>query len=104
MLQVHQKWQNVEPNLAVNDMVLLYEKHEPRDEWPLGRIIQVYSNDQGKVRWALVSTDKGTYRRPITKLCKILPAVGGSASPASLGVEMITHFDAKTALRCCQMK
>ena len=32
------------------------------------------------------------------------PAIGGSASPASLGVEMITHFDAETSLRCCQMK
>ena len=32
------------------------------------------------------------------------PAIGGSASPASLGVEMITHFDAETALRCGQMK
>ena len=27
-----------------------------------------------------------------------------SASPASLGVEMITHFDVETALKCCQMK
>ena len=55
-------------------MVLLYEKHEPRGEWPLGRIIQVYPDDQGKVRQALVRTGRGTYRRPITKLCKILPA------------------------------
>ena len=73
-LQVRQKWQNVEPNLAVDDVVLLYEKHEPRGKWPLGRIIQVYPDDQGKVRQALVRTGKGTYRRPITKLCKILPA------------------------------
>ena len=32
---------------------------------------------------------------------------GLNALPASLGVEMITHFDAETALRalrCCQMK
>ena len=71
---MRQKWQNVEPNLAVDDMVLLYEKHKPRGEWPLGRIIQVYSDDQGKVRQALVPTGKGTYRRLITKLCKILPA------------------------------
>ena len=33
-LQVRQKWQNVGPNLAVDDMVLLYKKHEPRGEWP----------------------------------------------------------------------
>ena len=28
----------------------------------------------------------------------------GSASPASLGVEMIAHLDVETALRWCQMK
>ena len=27
---------------------------------------------------------------------------GGSASPTSLEVEMITHLDVETALRCCQ--
>ena len=29
---------------------------------------------------------------------------GGSASPTSQGVEMITHLDVDTALKCCQMK
>ena len=29
---------------------------------------------------------------------------GGSASPTSHGVEMITHLDVDTALKCCQMK
>ena len=29
---------------------------------------------------------------------------GGSASPASLGVEMITHLDVETAIKCCQIK
>ena len=40
----------------------------------LGCIVQVCHNDQGKVRQALARTGKGAYRRPITKLCKILIA------------------------------
>ena len=72
-LQVRQKWQNVQPNFTVGDVVLLYEEQESRGKWPLGRVIEIYPDDQGKVRQVLVRTTKGTYRRPITKLCKILP-------------------------------
>ena len=40
----------------------------------------------------------------VEKQGRLLPHLRHYASPASLGVEMITHFDAETALRCCQMK
>ena len=71
-LQLRQKWQTVESNLAIDDLVLLYEEHEPRGKWPLGRVVDVFPDDQNLVRQVLARTAKGSYRRPITKLCKIL--------------------------------
>ena len=31
-------------NLAVNDIVLLLDEDTPRSSWPLGQVIEVYSN------------------------------------------------------------
>jgi len=72
-LQLRHKWHLVEPNLAIDDIVLLYDEHVPRGKWPLGRVVHVYPDDEGRVRQAEIRTITGTYCRPVTKLCKILP-------------------------------
>jgi hypothetical protein len=43
----------------------------PRNNWPLGRIIQTYPGKDGQVRVADVKTKTGTYRRPVIKLIKL---------------------------------
>ena len=54
-------------NLAVDDMVLLYDEHLPR-KWQPGRVTQVFPDANGKVRQVQVNTGSFSFRRPVTKL------------------------------------
>ena len=61
-LQQCQKWNKPQRNLAVNDIVLLLDKNTPHSVWPLGRVLEVYSNRKdGLVRSAKVKTRMSMY-------------------------------------------
>ena len=70
-LQVRQKWLKKEPNFSVNDLVLMYDENAPRGSWPLGKVVEVYPDSQGNVRQVLVRTKTQTFKRPISKLCRL---------------------------------
>ena len=70
-LQVRQKWHKKEPNFSVNDLVLMYDENAPRGSWPLGKVVEVYPDSQGNVRQVLVRTKTQTFKRPISKLCRL---------------------------------
>ena len=70
-LQLRQKWHRVEPNFAVDDLVLVCDKSSSRGKWPLGRVIQTHPDDLGHMRQVLVRTQNRVLKRPITKLCKL---------------------------------
>lgn len=53
-------------------MVILKEDNIPPLSWPLGRITEIHPGHDGIVRAATVKTTKGSYKRPITRLC-LLP-------------------------------
>jgi hypothetical protein len=72
-LQERTKWHNPKRNLAVNDVVLVHDI-APRRAWPLGRVIEVYSDLKGFVRSVKVKTKDGEFRRPIDKLCLVKEA------------------------------
>ena len=55
-LQIRQKWHNVEPNFAVDDLVLVSDENSTRDKWPLGRVVQTFPDEFGHVRQVLVRT------------------------------------------------
>ena len=68
-LQQHQKWNKSQRNLAVNDIVLLLDENTPCSIWPLGRVIEVYSNRRdGLVRSAKVKTRSTELMRPVDKI------------------------------------
>ena len=68
-LQQRQKWNKPLRNLAVNDIVLLLDESTPRSSWPLGRVIEVYSNRRdGLVRSAKVKTRSTKLVRPVDKI------------------------------------
>ena len=77
-LQVRQKWNSIERNLKENDLVLIMEQTQNRNQWPLGRIVEVYAGRDGLVRSAKVKTVNSEYRRPVTKLCLLEAAVDDS--------------------------
>ena len=68
-LQQRQKWNKPQRNLAVNDIVLILDENTPRSIWPLGRVIEVYSNrGDGLVRSAKVKTRSTELVRPVDKI------------------------------------
>ncbi|XP_060864286.1 uncharacterized protein LOC132940572 [Metopolophium dirhodum] len=71
-LQRRTKWVDNQPNVKVDDLVLINMPNQPPIHWKLGRIQQVHPGADGVVRVATVRTEHGTLTRPIVKLA-ILP-------------------------------
>ena len=68
-LQVRQKWENVQRNLSVGDLVLVCDETCSRGQWPLGRVLEVKKGRDDLVRSCKVLV-KGTEKvRPISKVC-----------------------------------
>ena len=70
-LSARRKWQQDEPDLRENDIVLIVDPNSPRGHWPLGRVFKVLPGADGVVRTAEVVTSKGTYVRPVARLCRL---------------------------------
>ena len=63
-------------NFRIGDIVLLKEDY-PRNCWPMGRVIQVVSDDKGLVRSVKLKTanSKEPLSRPITKIVLLVESV-----------------------------
>jgi hypothetical protein len=70
LLQQRQKWQKLERNLSVGDIVLTID--QPRGSWILARVEDVIKDRKGLVRVVTIKTPSGIYQRPIHKLSLIL--------------------------------
>ncbi|XP_060808849.1 uncharacterized protein LOC132903787 [Amyelois transitella] len=57
--------------LIVGDLVVIADDQLPRNQWPLGRVDQVFPGKDGLIRVAQVKTRHGLYIRPVTKLCRL---------------------------------
>ncbi|XP_055326355.1 uncharacterized protein LOC129580171 [Sitodiplosis mosellana] len=83
-LQNRPKWHQTQPNLKLNELVLIKDDRLPPNEWLLGRVIELHPGADQLVRVATVRTKNGNYKRPISKLCR-LPIceeeTGSSSSP-----------------------
>ena len=49
-LQLRNKWNTPRRNISVGDVVLLKEDSQPRNEWSLGRVVEVITDDDNLVR------------------------------------------------------
>ena len=83
-LQTRQKWHSIERNLKENDLVVVMDQSQHRNQWPLGRIVEIYAGRDGLVRSAKVKTLNSEFRRPITKLCLLEASVEDSGSMAEI--------------------
>ncbi|XP_055912928.1 uncharacterized protein LOC129946684 [Eupeodes corollae] len=70
-LQHRSKWQTPQPNLEVDDIVLLKEPNLPPSKWLLGRIIQTHPGKDDKCRVVTVRTKFGDYVRPTIKVARL---------------------------------
>ena len=67
-LQMRSKWMTERRNLAKNDLVMVMDERTVRGDWPLGRVVETYPDDQGVVRTVLVKTRGAERVRPIAKI------------------------------------
>ncbi|XP_058826809.1 uncharacterized protein LOC131686831 [Topomyia yanbarensis] len=71
-LQPRTQWTQQRDNISVGTMVLVKEENLPPLKWKFGRILQVFTADDGNIRVVTVRTKDGEFRRGISKIC-VLP-------------------------------
>ncbi|GFU52264.1 integrase catalytic domain-containing protein [Trichonephila clavipes] len=69
-LQPRKKWQDAQPNLKEEDIVLI-KGEGPPGTWPMVRVLQVHPGNDGLVRVATVKTKDSVFKRPVHKLHKL---------------------------------
>ena len=78
-LQERQKWHKKQRNFAKDDIVLVLDDNKPRSSWPLGRIMEVYTNrNDGLVRSVKLKTSSSELVRPVHKIVLLEAAVVSS--------------------------
>ena len=70
------KWNAEKRNIRVDDFVIVQTPNAIRGNWNIGRIVDVYPGQDGKVRNVRVKTTAGVYDRPVTKISVLHPAEG----------------------------
>jgi len=68
LLQPRSKWWKTQPNLKVNDMVIIEKENSPPLEWHLGRVIDLKPGRDNKVRIVTVRTKQGDLTRSINRV------------------------------------
>ncbi|XP_065186610.1 uncharacterized protein LOC135817366 [Sycon ciliatum] len=71
LLHTRAKWRQPQPDIAVNDVVLVVNTGTPRGKWKLGRVEEVYPGVDGRVRVAKVKVGDTSLVRPIAQMCKL---------------------------------
>ncbi|XP_055711452.1 uncharacterized protein LOC129806705 [Phlebotomus papatasi] len=62
------KWYSTTKTIKIGDVVVVCDEQLPRNQWPLGRVEEVFPAPDGKIRSAMVRTRYGLYKRPVAKL------------------------------------
>ncbi|GBM85144.1 hypothetical protein AVEN_85619-1, partial [Araneus ventricosus] len=71
-LQQRGKWFFDKNNVRIGDLVIIKEDNMAVCNWPLGRIVELFPGNDNKIRVVGVKTQKGFFKRPISKVC-LLP-------------------------------
>ena len=70
-LSSRKKWYQERRDLQIGEVVLVVSPDTARGNWPLGRIVEVYPGQDGRVRVAKIQVGQSTVVRPVTKLCPL---------------------------------
>jgi hypothetical protein len=62
-LQSRQKWSRPQRNMSVGDIVISKESEEPRNKWPLAKVVDVYPSEDGCVRKVRILKSDGDLDR-----------------------------------------
>lgn len=67
--QKRSKWVKSRRNVLPRDLVRIAEDNVVHNRWPLGRVVEVFTVQDGGVRSAGVKTASGVYQHPVTRIC-----------------------------------
>ena len=70
------KWNTEKGNVQVDDFVIVRTPNPICGNWNIGRIVNVYPGQDGKVRNLRVKTGTGECDSPVTKIVVVQPADG----------------------------
>lgn len=70
-----QKWTKETDPLEIGDVVLIAHPQETRSSWPRGVIEAVHPGPDGRIRVVTVKTIRGSYRRPVNMLIRLVKGV-----------------------------
>ena len=68
-LQRRPKWVKLRRNVRIGDLVLLAEDKVVCNRWPMGRVVEVFTGEDGGVQSARVKTAGSVFHHPVTKIC-----------------------------------
>ena len=68
-LQFRSKWISDGKSIKVGDVVLINDLNVLRQDWPLGRVVEVIPGRDERVRSVRLKTSTNTMIRPLSKLC-----------------------------------
>ena len=68
-LTMRMKWNKLNGNFTVNDLVLIQTENTPTAFWPLARVIETYVSNDGNVRSVKLKLPNSTVIRPSNKVC-----------------------------------
>ena len=93
---LRQKWfKENDEQISVDDLVWIVNTDLRRSQYELGRVKEIYTASDGKMRSALVRTIKGEYKRPVVKLITlgIHGAVSVSTPMSEQGAGDVTDLE-----------
>ncbi|XP_074033910.1 uncharacterized protein [Leptinotarsa decemlineata] len=70
-LQMRSKWTKDIPNITVGSVVILKTDNAPPLHWPLAVVSDIHPGKDGRVRNVTLKTSKGTFKRPVVKICPL---------------------------------
>lgn len=90
-LTTRHKWKTRQPCIACDDIVLVRDKQVPRNDWPMGRVVDVKKSPDNLVRSVTLKMPskagaKPRYlTRPITELVLLIPSKDHSPTCTETG-------------------
>ena len=70
-LQQRAKWNIAQTNIRVNTLVIIQDDHLPPTKWRLGRVVEVFPGDDGKVRVVNIRTEHGHLTRSVQRIAPL---------------------------------
>ena len=70
------KWVVEKRNARINNVVVSKDENTVRGSWTVGRVVNTYTGEDGKVHNVKIKTVTSEYQQPITKIAVIYPAEG----------------------------